>query len=287
MKVPDFLKDFYNRQLAEWPLAANSCKALESIERKPFIVGDLKGYVQYNPSRKVSTLANVNPDAIKKRTCFLCSENRPTEQQSIEIIPGYQLLVNPYPILPYHFTIASESHKPQCFNAETATGLAQKLPGMAVFYNDDGAGASAPDHCHYQAVPMKTLPLINLLDSRWEEGDGGIFNNIMFTLDLPFKIIAGTMPTSLASNWETPINSYFWKSENDKIRFLIIGRKAHRPDFYFLSPPQRRAVSPGAIDMAGVIVTPFEEDFKLISDDEIKEIYSQTGLENNWEHNEK
>ena len=287
MKIPEFVKDFFETQLSVWPLARSNFKALESIKRKSFTSGDLRGYVQYNPARKVSTLANVTHNALHQRKCFLCKENRPSEQRSIEIIPGFHLLINPFPILSYHFTIASTQHEPQRFNAETATLLADRLPGLVIFYNDDGAGASAPDHCHYQAVPVESLPLINLLNFHWKAGDKGRFNEIMFSLNLPFKIITGTMPIKLANQWEHPINAYFWKSENGEIRFLIIGRKAHRPDFYFLPPPDRRAISPGAIDMTGIIVTPFKEDFDLVTEEEIKEIYRQTGIENKWESIEK
>lgn len=293
MAIPSFLNDFYETQLKNWEVAANNFEALKRVKKKPFKAGDLEGYVQFNPARKSSTIAKVDPESIKVRKCFLCEENRPEEQLKMEILEDFDLLVNPFPILPYHFTIASRHHIPQEYIPETGIKLAKKLPGMVVFYNDPGAGASAPDHLHFQAVPKKSLPLINLIEEEWDKENNKDSGIPHIPLDLPFEVLVlsghlATDPNLFPQKWPHPINAFFWRDEEkDYVRTLTIGRNAHRPDCYFLEPPLRRAFSPGAIDMAGVLVTPFEEDFNKITDPEIYDIYRQVGRYDNSEYSNK
>ena len=264
--VPQKLKDFFLSQLEIWELARNNFQNLEKIEKKPMQAGELKGYIQFNPARAVSTLAKVDDSTISRRKCFLCSHHRPDEQKSMEILPGWELLVNPYPILPYHFTISSKAHTAQRLNIITGKRLAELLDGMVVFYNADGAGASAPDHAHFQAVPIEELPLINLLDR-----DNIDIRNV----EMPFKII---IDPDESENIKEPVNAYFWMDKEKKVHLIAIPRSQHRPGCYYKEPPERRAVSPGAIDMAGVIVTPIKEDFDRLNNDDIEKIYKEVSF---------
>lgn len=259
---------FFENQLKDWPLAKSNFEALLSIKKKNFKIKDLKGYVQYNPQRAASSLAKIDKESIKKRECFLCSKNRPAEQKVFEILPGWELLVNPFPILPYHFTIASTNHATQKLNLTAGKLLAEQLPGMVVFFNDIGAGASAPDHTHFQAVPIDELPLIRMIEINGDKEEKD--------LSFPFKIINETE----LNDEKQPVNVFIWKSGNShKIKVVGIPRKAHRPACFYQEGEKRRAFSPGAIDMAGVLVTPFEEDFERISSEEIERIYSEVGIQ--------
>lgn len=249
------LEKFLKEQLANWPLAEKNFKALESVRRKPFKIGDFEGWVQFNPARAVSTLAKVDAESVKSRPCFLCKENRPQQQSAIEILPGFQLLVNPFPILPMHFTIASTKHIPQELFPEYGEALARELPGMMVFFNGIGAGASAPDHLHFQAVPIEQLPL---------------FSNIK---------IGNTVSLEFTSQTDS-LNAYFWTdAPGNDVNSFVIPRIKHRPESFFLLPPMRRAVSPGAIDMAGIIVVPYLEDFEAITSSDIEKIYKEVAPE--------
>lgn len=260
------LLNFFDCQLRDWPLAAANYKALDRIEKKAFRAGDLEGRVEFNPARAVSSLAKLDATAIKERPCFLCRCNRPPEQKSLPMLEEkFELLVNPYPILPFHFTIASLRHEPQKLYPEYGEALARHLPGMIVFFNGDGAGASAPDHLHFQAVAKGSLPLIELMEKSEHP-------------DLPFKVFQGN-----CYNTERAVNAFFWLSEDSagvalpEVKSLIIPRTKHRPNVFFQQPPARRAVSPGAIDMAGVIVSPVKEDFDAITPEEIEKIYREVG----------
>ena len=259
-------KSFFDSQIESLDLAKLNVTALDSIITKPFKSEDLHGLIQFNPSRAISSLAKLDAATISIRKCFLCEDNRPHQQKSYEILPGWDLLVNPYPILKYHFTISCRKHVPQSLDINTGCELAKQLEGLVVFFHADGAGASAPDHLHYQAVPIESLPLIKLLDEdRTNET----------ALELPFRIMRKKDELE-ASN--SPLNVYFWVNQNKQIKILAIPRKNHRPNEYFLNPPERIAVSPGAIDMAGVIVVPIEEDYHKINDEIMAGIYNQVSF---------
>lgn len=272
------ISTFINKQLELWPLAKNNFNNLDGIERKPFKVLGLKGYVQFNPARAVSNLAKVDSQSIKQRQCFLCSQNRPAEQITLDLIPGWKLLLNPYPILKNHLTIVGEKHLPQEFLPVPAVMMAAQLPEMTLFYNDDGAGASAPDHRHFQAVKKFDLPLIELIDNNF--GNQDIINNLPFYLETgEVKVNSSCDLIRMSTKYSKyPLNAFFWLSSLNRIRYILIPRKTHRPTCYFADPPFRRAISPGAIDMAGILVTPIREDYDLISENEIMEIYNQVGF---------
>ena len=69
-----------------------------------------------------------------------------------------------------------------------------------------------------------------------------------------------------------------WKDDCGLLRALLFPRRRHRPDCYFAEDEARMLVSPGALDMAGIIVTPREEDFDRITADDIRLIYEQVGI---------
>ena len=95
---------------------------------------------------------------------LLCRKNQPEDQRVCPIGDGYNLCVNPYPILPYHITIPSAEHREQILPADfcnTVSTLLNELPDeYALFYNGALCGASAPDHLHFQGVPTEHVPLI-------------------------------------------------------------------------------------------------------------------------------
>ena len=111
--IPIPVNDFIEEQLQVWPEAAERFRNLASVERKPFKLGDLEGFFQFNPSRLVSTAAKTDSHSLSSRPCFLCRENRPNCQNKLQLVEGWDFLLNPFPIFPAHFTIAASSHVPQ------------------------------------------------------------------------------------------------------------------------------------------------------------------------------
>lgn len=187
------INSYIENQLAVWPLAKQNYDALVNVRRRAVKIGDFDMQVQCNPARIVSTGAKIDKKSISNRKCFLCRENRPEEQLICEILPGWEMLVNPFPILPVHFTIASTEHQPQSRVPADIVALAEKLPGMVLFFNGAKAGASAPDHLHMQAVLKDELPLMRLAEKMHHSDNPGVMLSSDFGLDLPYFFISGVV----------------------------------------------------------------------------------------------
>lgn len=274
------LAEVRDQQLALWPMARANYEALGLTERRPIKIGPLSGALQCNPSRIVSTGARTDTAAIKNRPCFLCASNRPAEQLSEEIINGWDFLINPYPIFPLHFTIASTTHTPQADIPLEMASMAERLPGMTVFFNGAKAGASAPDHMHCQAVLTSELPLMRYLESGADPEA------------LPFKVdysairpdVEGMIRLHMLTNSKGGggdsglQNAYMWLGEDGVLRVAIVPRRAHRPSCYTSGDAPGFMVSPGAIDMAGVMILPRRSDFESITQADVDEIYSGVAM---------
>lgn len=290
------MNDFIETQLAIWKIAADNYRDLGKTMRRKFRLGDFEGALQFNPARIRSTNARIDKESVSKRPCFLCAANRPKEQVAVPVLNDWELLLNPFPIFPVHFTIAAKLHIPQGeIPADMAT-MAEKWSDLAIFFNGARAGASAPDHAHCQAVLKSELPIIRLAEQLHPAS--GNYKNIIHTsqtdAELPFdfysaiitpdrqgmltlKAVCSIKGTDIVSGIEDPglVNAIFWMGSEGLLRAVVIPRSAHRPDCFFADEPYQRMVSPGTIDMAGIIVLPRREDFDRLSDDEIALIYSQ------------
>lgn len=301
------VEQLFEQQLINWEEAKQRYQALESqVLTKDLIDEDNELRVQFNASRIVSTGAKIDKATIKKRACFLCAHNRPQEQRSLPILGSLQFLVNPYPILPKHFTIPTRRHVAQNYNLFSAKidKIAWNLPGMFVFYNGARCGASAPDHAHLQAGERGYVPIEknwnfyeNHLErvypsTKEEEADleeqgydpkiGGIF--ILKNYACPAFVIQGppcennpillsklmsVLPVENKRN-EPDVNLLSWRQEggpsaSDYIVTVVFVRKKHRPDCYYAEDKHQCLVSPGAIDMGGLIITPRKEDFEKLT----------------------
>ncbi len=172
--LADLAAGLLERQKKNWPGLAEGYAALEAVRVRE-IRGDGWGVnVQFNPRRIVSSGANLDPESLRRRPCFLCPENLPPEQQAILYRDDYLILCNPAPIFPAHLTIAHVRHLPQSLpdNLEIFLRLAADFgPRTTVFYNGPRCGASAPDHLHFQAAPAGLLPVEEeILDPRKRVG---------------------------------------------------------------------------------------------------------------------
>lgn len=291
------IKDFIEIQLSMWPLAKKNYDALAKVERRKLKVNGYDFFLQYNPARIVSTGANIEKDNIATRKCFLCRANRPSEQVIGEILPGWELLVNPYPILPIHLTIVSATHRPQRHLPKDIVEVATCLPGMAIFFNGAKAGASAPDHLHLQAVLKDELPLIRLVEKIHPESVAMVlpsdallphfpfffFTGVVRPDDTGFKPLLAGLSIGGSADGQTLddpelVNTFFWISDSGILRFIAIPRIAHRPKCYYAEDDENRMISPGCIDMAGMLITPRRNDFEALTPKEITKIYNEVAF---------
>jgi ATP adenylyltransferase/5',5'''-P-1,P-4-tetraphosphate phosphorylase II len=284
----DELKSFFDSQLVAWPDAAVRYQALAGVELRPLGNGIS---LQYNPARMVSTGAKVDTASVTARPCFLCPENRPAEQSAADAMSSLEVLVNPYPILPYHFTIPTKLHTAQLLEPMYADMLhiARKWQGMALFYNGAKCGASAPDHAHLQAVRASDVPL---LGDEWSEQIAcgmeplctieGSFIYSVDTYIVPlFMVVAKSVSHSVElmsrlmsalpcvdGEPEPRMNIITYFKPDEGYVTIILPRSAHRPLAYSATGDAQRLVSPGTLDMAGLMITPRECDFNAITADD-------------------
>ena len=287
---------FFNRQLEMWEDARHRFRDLKHVEVHQ-LSDQLK--VQFNPARIVSTGAKIDKHTLGERPCFLCERNRPKEQMTKQIDDHFQLLVNPFPILPVHFTIPATKHQPQSIYRHYGEmhRLLSLHSELMVFYNGPKCGASAPDHLHFQAGTSGVLPLqtnwqrlsrnltdvISLNDeekisvlrdflvpafviiSKSEDSDEELFHRLYRSM--PMR----------GDESEPMMNIIAWR-KGDEFISVVIPREKHRPDAYFAEGEAQMMVSPGALDMAGLIITPREEDFNKINLDKATALLRECGI---------
>lgn len=295
---PKELETFFASQLEKWPAAAEKHAALGAIE-----VRDLENGItlQYNPARMVSTGAKVDNSSIGARKCFLCKCNRPQEQLSLDAMGCFDVLVNPFPILPFHLTLPLKEHVPQLLSGMYADmlNISKEWPQTALFYNGARCGASAPDHAHLQAVRVVDIPVVNGIVN----GDDSLELEPVISLDgdcvysatgyvVPFFVIeTATVSASVAlfarmqqalgvvAGEEEPRMNVisFYVQERGYITVLF-PRREHRPSCYNASGDLQRLVSPGTLDMAGLVITPRDSDFVALTAPEAASILCEVAI---------
>ena len=287
---------FFNRQLEMWEDARHRFRDLKHVEVRQ-LSDQLK--VQFNPARIVSTGAKIDKHTLGERPCFLCERNRPKEQMTKQIDDHFQLLVNPFPILPVHFTIPATKHQPQSIYRHYGEmhRLLSLHSELMVFYNGPKCGASAPDHLHFQAGTSGVLPL----QTNWQRLSRNLTDVISLTDEEKISVLRDFLVSAFViisksedsdeelfhrlyrsmpmrgDESEPMMNIIAWR-KGDEFISVVIPREKHRPDAYFAEGEAQMMVSPGALDMAGLIITPREEDFSKINLDKATALLRECGI---------
>ena len=290
--MEDRIDKFIRDQLSVWPLAARNYRDLKTVRTKTLDVGGLDVTIQFNPARKVSSEAALDPASIAARPCFLCPENRPAEQFNIDFEGRkgrkYRITLNPFPIFPRHLVISSVGHIPQSIwrRYQDMLDFASQNDGFVCFYNGPKCGASAPDHLHFQACPKGFMPLVEragrLLDSpgpgikyltsvkearlfHLEEYVRGIYILQASTAKSITKLFYRLLDCAPVKEGDSEprINVIVWR-EGKEYRSAVIFREKHRSHHYGSPDTDNLHMSPGCADMAGVFITTREEDFRKL-----------------------
>lgn len=287
---------FFNRQLEMWEDARHRFRDLKHVEVRQ-LSDQLK--VQFNPARIVSTGAKIDKHTLGERPCFLCERNRPKEQMTKQIDDHFQLLVNPFPILPVHFTIPATKHQPQSIYRHYGEmhRLLSLHSELMVFYNGPKCGASAPDHLHFQAGTSGVLPL----QTNWQRLSRNLTDVISLTDEEKISVLRDFLVPAFViisksedsdeelfhrlyrsmpmrgDESEPMMNIIAWR-KGDEFISVVIPREKHRPDAYFAEGEAQMMVSPGALDMAGLIITPREEDFNKLNLDKATALLRECGI---------
>lgn len=287
---------FFNRQLEVWTDARHRFRDLKHVETRQ-LSDQLK--LQWNPARIVSTGAKIDKKTLGERPCFLCDKNRPKEQMSKQIDEKFHLLVNPFPILPVHFTIPARKHQPQLIykNYGEIHRFISLHSDLMVFYNGPKCGASAPDHLHFQAGTNGILPLqtnwqrlsrnlTDIISLNDEEKISVVRDFIVpaFVIisksaesdEALFRRLYKAMPQR-GDETEPMMNIISWRKGEEFIS-VVIPREKHRPEAYFAEGDAQFVVSPGALDMSGLIITPREEDFRKLTEEKALSLLQECGV---------
>ena len=286
------LNNLFIEQQNTWGLLKESIDGLSKLQVKELNIAGDTVKVQFNPLRAVSTLAKIDKASIGARPCFLCKENRPTEQHGFFITDDYIVLCNPRPIFPHHFTISKEEHTPQEILGKEKTFLEiVRLVGSdnIVFFNGAKAGASAPDHLHFQDCQANALPLMKKIQNTK-------FNNtvnLTTFAGVTYLVLCGKgnevisplreIVTAHYKNYTPGLINIWGHCIQDNYKITLSLRSKHRPDCYYTDDPAKQLlISPASIEMGGVLVTVRKEDFDAITGESARNILEEVSCNKDY-----
>jgi len=291
-------QSLYDAQKKRWLQLAAACRDLASVETRKLSGENYKVILQYNPARAVSSGAAVDKESIKKRPCFLCEDNLPSQQLGILYRGQYLILCNPAPIFEKHFTMVSLQHEPQAIASSInwLLRLSVDLPGYSIFYNGPACGASAPDHLHFQAIPKSVLPFLRELKKRsFLKSKSSVRYSRFEIFDRSVVLLEAKNAEALTEQFlnllktaqkiikinEEPLVNVICDYGGSGWRLFVFLRGKHRPDTYFAKGANGIFVSPGTVDMAGFVITPLLDNYQRLDYNTIRKIYREVSLPGN------
>ena len=270
--------------------------ALKEVEVKDMTIDGFPAKLFFNPARVRSVMADVSPEALKKRACFLCPDGlEPLQLTTVWDSPTgqtYFIRVNPFPIFNHHFTISSAIHERQTFapHMESMLHLAQAMPEMSIFYNGPMCGASAPDHMHFQAVPRHSMPIEDHFSTNYanavlvQESDLQshltALEEVLSMASIPENASQTGSLTAGASHteeWEPRWNIISWyePASSPKFNTIVFFRKESRPQCFFAPENERILFSPGTVEMGGIGIVANRESFDRITPEVLRSMIQE------------
>jgi Domain of unknown function (DUF4922) len=289
----------FESQLNSWPLMKSNYDSLKSTQTKSLWFDGFNFKIQFNPERIKSTSADVDKISIEQRPCFLCLDNLPEEQKGIILENNFILLCNPYPIFQQHFTISTLIHKPQRIKEHFSEFLElSKLlsPKFTLIYNGPACGASAPDHFHFQAGIRNYIPIENDIQQMKNDFgsiiqenefisttfiDDGLRRLVLMQseeqslIEKSFNKIFNVYETITPTDPEPMMNLLCNYNQEFGWSLIIFLRSKHRPECFYRDDPDKILVSPAAVDLGGLVVTPREEDFMKVDKELLWQIINE------------
>ena len=283
----------FSRELASHGRAFVNYQALSQVEVKDMTIDGFPAKLFFNPARVRSVMADVSPEALQKRACFLCpdgvEEHQLTHNWDSPTGHTYYIRVNPFPIFSPHFTVSSSVHERQELlpHLESMLHLAQQLPEMTIFYNGPMCGASAPDHMHFQAVPRHSLPIEDHFSTNYANAILVQETDLQNHLTAVKKVLAlGIIPeeasqtgsltagASHAEEYEPRWNIVSWyePASSPKFNTIVFFRKESRPQCFFAPEPERILFSPATVEMAGIGIVANRESFDRLTPARLRDI---------------
>jgi ribosomal protein S18 acetylase RimI-like enzyme len=292
--------ELLSEQKKTWKDLREGYESLRNIEEREVGCRGFFVRLQQNPGRIKSSLADVGEENANKRRCFLCLDHLPEGQKGILYRSEYLILCNPMPVFSSHFTISHVDHRRQALteHIDTFSQVMTDLgSGWIVLYNGPKCGASAPGHLHFQVSPSGQMPIEKEI---WEKKRfalttqvGGVSLYRMRDVGREAIILEGQNPMAVGEVFksflnalkkvlladEEPMVNVVGFHKGRKWHLVIFPRRKHRPDGFFKEGDARVVVSPGVIDMGGLLITPVKRDFYRLDEAAVGGIYREVSLE--------
>ena len=296
--------DMFSRELEAHGRAFLNYEALAQVEVKDMTIDGFPAKLFFNPARVRSVMADVSPEALQKRACFLCPDGlEPLQLTTVWDSPTgqtYFIRVNPFPIFNHHFTISSAIHERQTFapHMESMLHLAEAMPEMSIFYNGPMCGASAPDHMHFQAVPRHSMPIEDYFSTNYanavlvQESDLqshlATLEKVLSMASIPENASQTGSLTAGASHteeWEPRWNIISWYepesspnsliASSPKFNTIVFFRRESRPQCFFAPENERILFSPGTVEMGGVGIVANRDSFDRITPEVLRSMIQE------------
>jgi ribosomal protein S18 acetylase RimI-like enzyme len=292
--------ELLSEQKGTWQDLREGYELLKNIKERDIQCRGFSIRLQQNPGRIRSSLADVREENVNERRCFLCLDRLPENQRGILYRDDYLILCNPMPVFSSHFTISHLDHRRQAM-VEHIDTLLQLMSDFAsrwtILYNGPRCGASAPDHLHFQAIPWGKMPIEKETRGKKKRilitQAGGVSLYRVRDVGREVILLEGDNPMAVGGvlkgflnalrkvllvNEEPMINVAGFRKER-KYSLLIFPRRKHRPAAFFKEGDARVVVSPGVIDMGGLLITPMEKDFNGLDASSVEDVYGEVSLE--------
>ena len=296
------ITDMFSRELASHGRAFVNYQALSQVEVKDMTIDGFPAKLFFNPARVRSVMADVSPEALQQRACFLCpdgvEDHQLTHNWDSPTGHTYYIRVNPFPIFSPHFTVSSSVHERQELlpHLESMLHLAKELPEMTIFYNGPMCGASAPDHMHFQAVPRHSLPIEDHFSTNYVNAILVQETDLQTHLAAVKRVLAmGTIPeeasqtgsltagASHAEEYEPRWNIISWyePASSPKFNTIVFFRRESRPMCFFAPEQERILFSPATVEMAGIGIVANRESFDRLTPSKLRDIIREVAYNPN------
>jgi hypothetical protein len=277
------LEELFKRQVRSWPQFATGVEGLARARTRAVRIDWFEVFIRHIPHRVGSTTARVDRESIARRPCFLCAGHLPPEEEGLRFDEDFTVYCNPFPIVDRHLTIVHREHGLQRIANRFGNmlDLAAALPGYFVIYNGPECGASAPDHMHFQAGSRALFPIGK--DTAWLTGTTvpNYGRNVFLLrgrdrsalINRIYRAIALLAETT-GKTTEPMVNIAVFHDSGEWAAYLF-PRGKHRPQVFHTG---ELTVSPASIDLCGIFVVPFANDFERITADAIAAVFREVTL---------
>ncbi|GAI55999.1 unnamed protein product, partial [marine sediment metagenome] len=212
----------------------------------------------------------------KKGPCFICLPNISIIQRGMRLFAlggllNFVFLVQPFPILSAHVTLASARHTPQILSQQDVNFLLDATQRSAEFsytYNSIGAGASIEEHLHFHVFRYR-LPIEDIEVEVISESKGLKVGRLGLPWPILTLVFEGEKEKVNASLWSIvdeaqkrnkPFNILSTHNSQGKLKVYFIPRRRETPLSTF-------AHALGVVEMAGFILTEKTSEFSAVTED--------------------